>query len=62
MQRFFRVTPPSVHQMLLTLEKAGLISRQLGVARRVAVLVHRDHLPRLDPAGDQSVKPSGTRY
>jgi DNA-binding MarR family transcriptional regulator len=30
MQRFFRVTPPAVHQMLLTLEKAGLISRQPG--------------------------------
>ena len=26
-QRFFRVSPPSVHQMLLTLERAGLISR-----------------------------------
>ena len=25
-QRFFRVTPPTVHQMLLTLEKAQLIS------------------------------------
>jgi hypothetical protein len=30
MQRFFPVTPPAVHQMLLTLEKAGLISRQPG--------------------------------
>ena len=28
--RFFRVTPPTVHQMILTLEKAGLISRQPG--------------------------------
>ena len=24
-QRFIKVTPPSVHQMLLTLEKTGLI-------------------------------------
>jgi len=24
-QRYFRVSPPSVHQMVLTLEKAGLI-------------------------------------
>jgi DNA-binding FadR family transcriptional regulator len=30
MIRFFRVTPPSVHQMVLGLEKAGLISRQPG--------------------------------
>ncbi len=32
MQRFFQVTPPTVHQMLLTLEKARLISRQPGAA------------------------------
>jgi DNA-binding MarR family transcriptional regulator len=31
MMRFLRVTPPSVHQMVLSLEKAGLISRQPGV-------------------------------
>ena len=48
-QRFFRLTPPTVHQMLLTLEKAGLISRQPGVPRSSAVLVERDRLPRLDP-------------
>jgi DNA-binding MarR family transcriptional regulator len=62
MQRFFRVTPPTVHQMLLTLEKAGLISRQPGVARCITVLIARDILPRLDPAEDQTVKSSGTRY
>jgi Mn-dependent DtxR family transcriptional regulator len=27
MQRHFLVTPPSVHQMVLTLERAGLIRR-----------------------------------
>jgi len=48
-QRFFRLTPPTVHQMLLTLEKAGLISRQPGQPRSIAVLVERDRLPRLDP-------------
>jgi hypothetical protein len=30
MIRFFRVTPPSVYQMVLGLEKAGLISRKPG--------------------------------
>jgi DNA-binding MarR family transcriptional regulator len=30
MQRHFRVTPPTVHQMVLTLERAGLIRRQPG--------------------------------
>ena len=33
MMQFFRVTPPSVHQMVLALEQAGLISRQPGVPR-----------------------------
>lgn len=62
MQRFFRVTPPTVHQMLITLEMAGLISRKPGVARCVTVLVGRDILPRPDPAQEQTVKSSGTRY
>jgi DNA-binding MarR family transcriptional regulator len=48
-QRFFRLTPPTVHQMLLTLEKARLISRQPGMPRSVVVLVERDRLPSLDP-------------
>jgi predicted Rossmann fold nucleotide-binding protein DprA/Smf involved in DNA uptake len=30
LQRHFGVTPPSVHQMVLTLERAGLIRRQPG--------------------------------
>jgi hypothetical protein len=47
MMRFFRVTPPSVHQMVLTLEQAGLISRRPGVARSIAVLLDRSDLPEL---------------
>ena len=31
MMRFFRATPPRVHQIVLSLGKAGLISRQPGV-------------------------------
>ena len=48
-QRFFRLTPPSVYQMLLTLEKAGLISRQPGQPRSLVVLLEHRELPRLDP-------------
>ena len=48
-QRFFRLTPPTVHQMLLTLEKAGLISRQPGQPRSLVVLVEHGELPRLNP-------------
>jgi len=45
MQRHFLVTPPSVHQMVLTLERAGLIRRQPGAARSIEVLVPPQDLP-----------------
>ena len=48
MQRHFKVSPPSVHQMVLTLERHGLISRQPGQARSVRVLVPCDQLPALE--------------
>ena len=47
MQRFFRVSPPSVHQMVLMLEKKGLIQRTPGEARSIKVLVPAEQLPRL---------------
>ena len=62
MQRFFQVTPPTVHQMLLTLEKAGLISRQPGAARSIAVQVDQANLPTLNPGYAQTVKTSVQRY
>ena len=62
MQRFFRVTPPSVHQMVVTLERAGLISRQPGVARSITVLVDHRDLPELQPGDPQPVKITVTRY
>jgi DNA-binding MarR family transcriptional regulator len=48
LQRYFRVTPPSVHNMIITLERRGLISRTPGQARSIAVLVPREQLPSLD--------------
>lgn len=39
LQRHFGVTPPSVHQMILTLEKKGLINRTAGVARSIELRV-----------------------
>jgi SOS-response transcriptional repressor LexA len=62
MQRFFHVTPPAVHQRVLTLERAGLISRQPGVARSIALRVDRTALPELNPSHDQPVKSSVPRY
>ena len=47
MQRHFRVSPPSVHQMVLTLERVGLIRRQPGVARSIELLVAPEDLPIL---------------
>ena len=62
MIQFFRVTPPTVHQMVLSLEKAGLISRKPGVARSIAVLLERSALPELNPRDAQPVKTTVTRY
>jgi len=49
MQRFFAVSPPSVHQMVLTLEQKGLIARRPGVPRSISLLVNPDDLPKLQP-------------
>ena len=46
-QRFFQLTPPTVHQMLLTLERAGLIRRQPRTARSIELLVDPKQLPEL---------------
>ncbi len=48
MQTYFRVTPPSVHQMILTLEKNGLISRIPRKGRSIALLVPREDVPALE--------------
>ena len=47
MQEYFRVSPPSVHQMVLTLERAGFIRRQSRTPRSIELLVDPKHLPEL---------------
>jgi repressor LexA len=47
-QAYFQVTPPSVHNMIVTLDRRGLISKAPGVARSIQVLVEADRLPTLD--------------
>jgi hypothetical protein len=47
MQEYFRVSPPSVHQMVLTLERAGLIKRQPMTPRSIELLVDPKQLPEL---------------
>ena len=48
LQRHFQVSPPAVHQMIMTLERDGLIRRQPGVARSIQILVDPKDLPILD--------------
>jgi DNA-binding MarR family transcriptional regulator len=48
LQRFFGTTPPTIHQMLVTLAEKGLISRTPGKARSILLLVDPDEIPRLE--------------
>jgi len=47
-QRYFEVTPPSVHSMIVTLERRGFIRRIPGRARSIEVLVPLNEVPPLD--------------
>jgi len=47
LQRHFQVTPPSVHQMVMTLERAGLIERKPGAPRSIKILIDPERLPVL---------------
>lgn len=44
--RAMKVSPPSVNQMMKTLEKKGLIRREPGVARSIEILVSPDLIPK----------------
>ena len=48
MQRYFGVSPPSVHQMVLTLEANGFIERIPGQGRSIRLLLNREDLPDLE--------------
>ena len=58
MQRFFGVTPPSVHNMVMELERKGLITRVPRQPRSIAVTIPEHELPRLR----QPIKTSVARY
>ena len=47
MRRHFEVTAPSVHQMVVALEKAGLIKREPGAARSIQIMLAPEELPVL---------------
>ena len=46
-QKYFKVSPPSVHQMVITLERGNLIKRTPGKARSIRILIPAEELPSL---------------
>jgi DNA-binding MarR family transcriptional regulator len=59
MQAFFRVTPPTVHNMVIELERRGLITRTPRAARSIRLALSQEELPALrrpepirSPVGD----------
>jgi len=46
--RYFRLTPPSVHSMIVKLDELGLITREPGVARSVRLAISEDEVPELE--------------
>ena len=46
---YFRISPPSVHQMIVRLEELGAITREPGVARSARVAVPVEEVPALEP-------------
>ena len=48
MQRYFRVSPPSAHQMTLTLEANGFLERTHGEGRSIRLRLAREDRPDLE--------------
>lgn len=48
MERYFGVTPPTVHAMVLTLERLGLTTREPGQARSIRLAVAPADVPVLE--------------
>ncbi len=57
MQRFFQITPPSVHSMVLTLERRGFVRRVPGQARSITLIVPPESLPPLKPVLSRPCRP-----
>lgn len=57
MERFFCVTAPSVHQMVLGLERTALIRRTPRQARSIELAIDAAEIPQLQP-----IKTTVVRY
>ena len=47
LERYFKTTPPTVHQMILKLEEKGFITRVPGQPRSIQLLIQPEDLPVL---------------
>ncbi|MFI5300804.1 MAG: LexA family protein [Polyangiales bacterium] len=59
MQTYFGVTPPSVHRMVVELQRLGLIRRLPRQARSIELCLSAEEIPPLRP---QPVHTSVSRY
>lgn len=59
MERYFSVTPPSVHRMVVELERRGLIRRVPRQPRSIELAIEPEALP---PLRRQPIKTSVARY
>lgn len=48
LQAYFRVSPPSVHEILKTLQRKGFIVRQPGKPRSIQLLLRAHEIPELE--------------
>jgi len=48
MLKYFKTSPPSVHSMVVKLEKCGLIERKPNTPRSIRLLLSRGEIPDLD--------------
>src|ERR1700728_3941255 len=59
MERYFGVTPPSVHRMVVELERRGLIRRLPRQPRSITLCIPAAEIPQLRP---QPIETSASRY
>ena len=57
--KYFRVSAPSVHQMIVKLDEKGLITREPGVPRSVRVTVPRSEIPELPDEEEETATAHG---
>ncbi len=48
LQQYFRISAPTAHQMVVTLDNRGFVEREPGKARSIRLLLSRDQLPDLE--------------